>query len=153
YGTVPEGEEKSITELEYDRAIERGIPSFIFIADAKHPDSFDDVESGAGALKLQTLKERLRKVQTVRTFNSAEQLRYEIIHPLSASRQDDAAKLPYIAEIPPRPAPWVAHWYSLLGNRGLVGRRAELSFLTDWVARPSSAAYNARLFALVAIGG
>src|SRR5262245_31979053 len=29
YGFVPEGQKKSITELEYDRAIKRGIPAFI----------------------------------------------------------------------------------------------------------------------------
>jgi len=37
YGFVPEGQKKSITELEYDRAIKRGIPAFIFIAHDKHP--------------------------------------------------------------------------------------------------------------------
>lgn len=33
YGFVPEGQQKSVIELEYDRAIERGIPVLIFIAD------------------------------------------------------------------------------------------------------------------------
>ena len=79
--------------------------------------SFEDVETGAGAPKLEALKERLRKTHVVRTFRSAEELRTEIIRALSAYRQDDAAKLHYVAEIPPPPAPWVAHWYSLLGNR------------------------------------
>jgi hypothetical protein len=153
YGFVPEGQDKSITELEYDRAVERQIPVFIFIADAKHPVSFEDVDTGAGAPKLGALKERLTKAHVVRTFSSAEALRTEIISALSAYRQDDAAKLHYVAEIPPPPAPWVAHWYSLLGNRPLVGRRAELNLLTDWVARPSSPLYSSRLLALVAIGG
>ena len=39
YGSVPEGQEKSITELEYDRAIERQIPVFIFIAYDQTPVS------------------------------------------------------------------------------------------------------------------
>ena len=56
YGYVPEGQEKSITELEYKRAIERTIPTFISLADAKHPVSFDDVETGEGAPKLQAFK-------------------------------------------------------------------------------------------------
>src|SRR3954451_31965 len=68
-------------------------------------------------------------------------------------RQDDPAKLHYIAEIPPPPAPWIAHWCSLLGNRRLVGRRGELNLLTDWVARPSSGLYPARLLPLVSIAG
>jgi hypothetical protein len=58
-----------------------------------------------------------------------------------------------VAEIPLPPERWVAHWYSLLGGRRLVGRRAELNLLTDWVAHLSSDAYSARLLALVAIGG
>jgi hypothetical protein len=153
YGFVPEGQDKSITELEYDRAVERKIPVFIFIADAKHPVSFDDVETGAGAPKLQVFKERLRTAHVVKTFRSAEELRTEILSALSAYRQDDAAKLHYIADIPSPPEPWVAHWYSLLGNRPLVGRREELNLLTDWVASPSSEVYGARLLALVAIGG
>ena len=80
-------------------------------------------------------------------------MRTEIIHALSAHRQGDAARLHYVGEIPPPPTPWVAHWYSLAGNRPLVGRREELNLLTDWVARPSSEVYRARLLALVAIGG
>ena len=72
---------------------------------------------------------------------------------MSAYRQDDAAKLHYVSEIPSPPEPWVAHPYTLLGNRPLVGRRDELNLLTDWVAKPSSEPYRARLLALVAIGG
>jgi tetratricopeptide (TPR) repeat protein len=153
YGFVPNGQDKSITELEYERAIERRIPTFIFIADAKHPVSFEDVERGDGAPKLDALKERLRKAYVVRTFRSPEELRTEIISALAAYRQDDATKLHYVAEIPPPPAPWVAYPYTLLGNRPLVGRRVELNLLTDWVARPSSELHRARLLAVVAIGG
>jgi hypothetical protein len=153
YGTILEQEDKSITELEYDRAMERQIPIFIFIAHDEHPVSFRDVEKGAGAPKLEALKERLRKAHVVRTFRSAEELRTEIISTLAAHRGGDTTKPHYIAEIPPPPAPWVAHPYTLLGNRPLVGRRDELNLLTDWVAKPSSAAYHARLLALVAIGG
>src|SRR5688572_4713454 len=32
YGAVPEGAEVSITEAEYQRAVERGIPRLIFVA-------------------------------------------------------------------------------------------------------------------------
>jgi hypothetical protein len=132
YGFVPEGQEKSITELEYDRAVARGIPVFIFIAHDDHPVSYRDVERGDGAPKLDTLKERLRKAHVVKTFRSAEELRTEIISTPSAYRENDAGKLHYIADIPRPPEPWVAHWYSLLGNRPLIGRRDEVNFLTDW---------------------
>jgi tetratricopeptide (TPR) repeat protein len=153
YGCVPEGQDKSITELEYDRAIERKIPTFIFIAHGKHPVSFDDVETGAGSDKLHALKERLKKDHVVRFFRSAEELRTEIITALSVYRLDDAAKLHFVSDIPKAPESWVAHPYTLLGNGPLVGRRDELNVLTDWVATPSSDLYRARLLALVAIGG
>ena len=92
YGLVPEGQDKSITELEYDHAIERHIPVFIFIAHDEHPISFRDVERGAGAPKLEALKERLGKAHVVRRFRSAEELRTEIISALSAHRQNDATR-------------------------------------------------------------
>src|SRR5262249_11518687 len=91
--------------------------------------------------------ERLRRAHVVRTFRSPDDLRAEIIGALSVYRQDDAEKLRYVAEIPSPPTPSVAHGDSLLGNRPLVGRRGELNLLTDWVARPSSEAYRARLLA------
>jgi len=153
YGTVPHDQQKSITELEYDRAIERGIPPFIFIAHDDHPPSPSDVETGPGAEKLRILKGRLRANHKPATFRSAEELRTEIIHALSAYRLDDKDRLHYVAEIPPPPTPWIAHWYSLLGGGRLVGRRDELNLLTDWVARPASEMYKAHLLALVAIGG
>lgn len=88
YGFVPEGQEKSIAEAEYERAVARGIPKFIFLASDKHPVSFDDVEAGAGRQKLQALKERLKKDHVVRTFRSSEELRTEIIHALSSYQQE-----------------------------------------------------------------
>ena len=36
YGFIPDGQDKSITELEYDRATARRIPTIIFIADKDH---------------------------------------------------------------------------------------------------------------------
>ena len=153
YGFVPEGQEKSVTELEYDRAVERGIPTFIFIAHDQHPLVAADMEMGVGAPKLHAFKERLSKSHVVRTFRSPEELRTEVIAALAAHRQNDADRLHYVSEIPQPPEPWVAHPYTLLGNRPLVGRRDELNVLTDWVAKPSSELYPARLLALVAIGG
>ena len=55
--------------------------------------------------------------------------------------------------IPAPPAPYVAHPYTLLQSRDLVGRQAELNTLTDWVTKPGSQAFDARIFCFVAIGG
>jgi hypothetical protein len=36
YGYVPKGYDISVTEMEYNRAVERGIPHLIFIIDKTH---------------------------------------------------------------------------------------------------------------------
>src|SRR5690348_8518804 len=52
YGHIPKGYDISITEMEYNRAVQRGIPRLIFIIDKTHPIQIDDVEMGEGAAKL-----------------------------------------------------------------------------------------------------
>ncbi len=47
--------------------------------------------------------------------------------------------------------PYVAHPYTLLQVRDLIGRQAELNLLTDWVTNPTFD--TTRLFCCVAIGG
>jgi hypothetical protein len=52
YGYVPAGRDVSVTEMEYDRAVERGITRLIFLMHDDHPVRASDVETGAGAEKL-----------------------------------------------------------------------------------------------------
>ena len=37
YGSIAKGSNISVTEMEYKRAVERGIPRLIFLMDKKHP--------------------------------------------------------------------------------------------------------------------
>src|ERR1044071_9589413 len=53
YGYVPRGHDLSITEMEYNRAVERKIPRLIFVMGKDHPIKFEDVEVEAAA-KLKT---------------------------------------------------------------------------------------------------
>src|SRR5262249_13506511 len=55
--------------------------------------------------------------------------------------------------IPTAPAAYIAHPYSLLQTREVVGRRDELRLLTDWVTANKSVPRDVRLFNVVAIGG
>ena len=64
-----------------------------------------------------------------------------------------AAKLYRRTSIPEPPAPYIAHPYTLTQVHDLIGRQAELNWLTDWVTNPDSGAFSARLFCFVAIGG
>src|SRR5437764_1006322 len=73
YGYVPKEnnlQEISVTEMEYNRAVERKIPRLIFVMDKSHPITIDDVEQGEGAIKLKAFKERLQTGNIVNFFNS-----------------------------------------------------------------------------------
>ena len=49
YGHIPKGHDISITEMEYNRAVERGIPRCIFIMHDEAPHLIDDVDVEKGA--------------------------------------------------------------------------------------------------------
>jgi hypothetical protein len=70
YGYVPKGHDISITEMEYNRAGERGIPRLMFAIDKDHPIRIEDVEMGQGGEKLKALKDRVLAEKVVRFFKS-----------------------------------------------------------------------------------
>ncbi len=153
YGYVPKGYDVSITEMEYNRAVERKIPRLIFLMHDDHPVKPGDVETGPGAELLKKFKERLKTDQVVNFFKSPADLRGDIINSLSRYRKSDVTQFHYISDIPASPGPYVAHPYVLLQTRNLVGRQSELNLLTDWVAKPTAESYQARVLCIVAIGG
>ncbi|HKS41868.1 MAG TPA: DUF4062 domain-containing protein [Blastocatellia bacterium] len=153
YGYVPKGYDISITEMEYNRAVELGIPRLIFLTHKEHLFKEDDFETGEGAQKLRAFKERLAVEQVVNYFKSPAELRANVIDSLSHYREPDVTAFHYISNIPNPPEIYIAHPYTLLQTRDLIGRQQELNLLTDWVAKPSSEIYQARIFNIVAIGG
>ncbi|MFL6209943.1 MAG: DUF4062 domain-containing protein [Pyrinomonadaceae bacterium] len=153
YGYVPEDQTISVTEAEYNRAVEREIPRLIFLMSDEHPVKPSDVETGAGAEKLANLKERLKKDRVVGFFNSADDLRAQVIQALVEYRQPDLATFHYVSDIPAPPEAFIAHPYTLLQTHRLVGRQPELNLLTDWVAKTDSDIYRAHILNIVAIGG
>jgi tetratricopeptide (TPR) repeat protein len=153
YGYIPEGHKVSITEMEYNHAVKRGIPRLIFIMHDDHPIKGADVEKGSGAIKIEELKERIRKAQVVNTFKSPAELAGLVINSLSLYRESDLTTFHYISEIPVPPEAYVAHPYVLLQTPNLLGRQGELNMLTDWVTWPDSDMYHARILSIVAIGG
>src|SRR5260221_341918 len=153
YGYVSKGRDISITEMEYNRAVERGIPRLLFLMHKDHPLKAADVETGEGAVKLEALKARLKTERVMNSFTSPAELRAQVIDSLSHYRQPDLTAFHYVSTIPARPDAYIAHPYTLLQTRSLIGRQAELTLLTDWVAKPGYAVYSARLLNIVAIGG
>src|SRR3989440_997579 len=153
YGYVPKGYDISITEMEYSRAVERGIPRLIFLMHEDHPIKAADVEKGEGAVKLEALKARLGTERVVNFFTSPADLRAHVINSLSQYRQPNLTVFHYVSDIPAPPEPYIAHPYTLLQTHTLIGRQAELNLLTDWVTNPKSDIYSARVLNIVAIGG
>ncbi len=153
YGYIPEGYKVSITEMEYNHAVKRGIPRLIFIIDDDHDIKGADVEKGSGAIKIEKLKERIRKAQVVNTFKSPAELAGLVINGLSQYRESDLTAFHYVSEIPALPEAYIAHPYVLLQTPNLLGRQDELNMLTDWVTRPGTDIYRARILSVVAIGG
>jgi tetratricopeptide (TPR) repeat protein len=165
YGYVPDGYDISITEMEYNRAVEKNKPRLIFFIHEDHPVTGKDVETGTGATKLEALKARIGKQRVAAYFKSPQDLRGHVVEALTAlSKQLDAAdtgkaamsaaaKLHRRTVIPAPPTPYVAYPYTLSQVRDLVGRQVELNWLTDWVTQPASPAFGARIFCFVAIGG
>ncbi|MCZ6691943.1 MAG: DUF4062 domain-containing protein [Planctomycetota bacterium] len=158
YGHVPEDGEKSITHLEYERALERKISVLFFLIHKDHPIKIDDVEYGPGADMLRLLKKEIDEVKVAPRFKGPEDLRGHILHALTDQKAliqgDDkpsAQSFHHVSAIPGPPEPYVAHPYTLLQTRDLVGRRAELAHLTDWVTLPEHK--DTRIMSLVAIGG
>jgi hypothetical protein len=83
YGHVPPGRAVSITELEYNRAVECGIPRLIFLMDPKHRVRAQDVEVGEGAARLAALKKRIGVERVVAFFTSPRDLRVKVADSLA----------------------------------------------------------------------
>jgi hypothetical protein len=162
YGHKPEGHDISITEMEFNRAVERGIPILVFVIHKEHPLTIEMVETDKDAQrKLAELKERASQGRGRREFKSPEDLRAEVIHALSDLKQREQESSGEIATpsfhppniIPKSPDPYIAHPYSLLQTKDVVGRQVELNLLTDWVTTNKHVPADTRIFNLVAIGG
>jgi tetratricopeptide (TPR) repeat protein len=96
YGYIPQDQTISVTEAEYDRAVERGIPRLIFLVSDKHPVVPADVETGDGAVKLTKLKERLKKERVVAFFDSPSDLEAQVTQALVPYLDSDLTTSPKI---------------------------------------------------------
>jgi hypothetical protein len=118
-----------------------------------HDVKAKDVEKGEGAVRLDALKKRLEEERVVNYFRSPADLRARVIDSLSRLRTPDLTALDYVSDIPAPPEPYIAHPYTLLQTKELIGRQAELNLLTDWVTKRGADVYGVRVLNVVAIGG
>jgi tetratricopeptide (TPR) repeat protein len=126
YGHIPEGNELSITEMEYNRAVSRGIPRLIFLMHHDHPLIAADVEKGAGAVKLEALKKRLRTERTVKFFKSSDELGTQVLQSL--------VKLPQSEPLPQKPD--IVRVFPLTDISYFTGRVSELALLENLILKP-----------------
>ena len=89
YGWIPPGASTSITELEYDRAVERGIPRYLFVMGEQHPILAKNIEKGSGAEALEAFKQRIGGERVWKTFDNVDQLHAHVLHALSANAKPD----------------------------------------------------------------
>lgn len=82
YGSEADGDLRSITEMEYERAMERDMPRLIFVMDDDVPILRRNVQTGEEAERLARLKGRLLKERKVSFFTSPEDLRAKVLHSL-----------------------------------------------------------------------
>ena len=109
YGYVPRGYDISVTEMEYDRAVERGIARLIFLMHEDHPVKASDVEKGESAVKLEKFKTRLMTERVVNFFKSSADLRASVIDGLSRHRERKETEFHYVSDIPKPPEIYIAH--------------------------------------------
>ena len=78
YGTISEGTEKSIVELEYDYARELDIPTYCFLVGEDFASKPRHIDDGHKKQRLLDFKKRIAKENVVRYFNDDEALRREV---------------------------------------------------------------------------
>jgi hypothetical protein len=92
YGYVPRSSRISITEMEYNRAMERGIPRLIFIVDSSQRLAEFFITNidrdDANAQRLANFKTRLETENIVKFFRSSTDLRAYAISSLSRLRYE-----------------------------------------------------------------
>ena len=84
YGYVPQGADRSVTELEYQLAEERGVPRLLFLMDREHPLTIDAFDTGVAFEKLTAFRKRLEAEHIVGFFKSPAELGQQLVEALTA---------------------------------------------------------------------
>lgn len=130
----------SITEMEYNRAVEKNKPIVCFIMGEDHPITAKMMETEDDAPKrLAALKDRIGKKFVVNFFDSPQELDTKIFHALTSLKErgllkgggSDTLTPPADAPLLPiPPAPYIVH--KPTEARHFVGRAAEFKVMDDW---------------------
>jgi len=99
YGHVPVGQLKSITEQEFDFALEKQKSTFCFVVDEEYPWSPKHVDAEPGRTRLREFLKRLREKVVTDTFTTPEDLAFKVASSLGRfllyrKVKDDLEKIP-----------------------------------------------------------
>lgn len=89
YGYRPEGSEISITEMEYDRAVENDIPRLCFLVDPTYSWNPEHFETGGAQSRLEAFKTRINTSVVRSEFTTPESLAMSVIVSLQQYSKDD----------------------------------------------------------------
>ena len=79
YGFIPKGDEKSITQQEYEQALVAKKPTFAYIVKTEYDWPADQVEGGVGGEKLSTFLTQLKEDRIVERFTTADKLAGSVV--------------------------------------------------------------------------
>lgn len=119
YGEIPEGFEKSITNLEYDEAQKSRIPRLLFLVDEKHPWVQSNVDDDK--TRIRNLKKILKKDRLLAHFTTPADLKARISAALSIEINNLKANGKGKADRPKQKIPLILPY---LSNRSV--QKAEL---------------------------
>lgn len=150
YGYIPDDprnpDQRSITEMEYRHAVQRGIPVLIFIMDDAVPFMPEHFEMGDAATKLQRFKDELSAAHVVAFFESPADLRAHAIHALMKLRDKlvpgtlpDPPDPATLADLGPLPDGWRRDMMPQR-NEHFVGREDALKVLAQWLLHQANGA-------------
>ncbi|MDQ0462403.1 hypothetical protein QO010_000151 [Caulobacter ginsengisoli] len=135
----------SLAELEYQQALEQGLPILVFIMGDKHPVTIEQVELDPGRRKKleqfrDHAKQRYGRGDSPGAYHIFENLdEFAAIAPGAVRRLAETLPKIDIAERPPPPGPdevarppRLAAFPRYLASHAFVGRAAQLQTLDDW---------------------
>jgi hypothetical protein len=93
YGQTPDCSKRnphglSLTELEFDRAVARGIPISILLMDETYPVPFlEAMKAAASSDKLMKFREKVRRVRIWKSFKNDDEFKEQVLKSLEALRK------------------------------------------------------------------
>ncbi|AUC93935.1 hypothetical protein CWS35_06235 [Bradyrhizobium sp. SK17] len=132
YGSSLPGDPRSITEIEYDRAVTLGKNRLLFLMSEEYPLTRSALGKANSPELLERFTTKARQDRVPSYFSNVTHLQLQV-EKAFRDHIDVRPKQPVqFTGIPVAPKPYIAHPYSLLESSTLIGRRQELEVLSGW---------------------